>query len=197
MKTSLKNISTIDLDDSQQVRIDEGKKAVAYFCQKGPARVDRALIEELRIKFLRDKLRNLRLCLHSDPDADIHEMVIFEWGTKYGRPHKHLKKGEVFHIIEGKMGVLTFTDAGEVIDACIMEASHTLMYKVCLNVYHATVPLSDYVIYHESRPGPFRGEQDSLYPEWAPDGSCESDIKKYTAKLKSYLTTCSAEDGKA
>ena len=50
-------------------------------------------------------------------------------------------------------------------------------------MYHAVMPLSDLVIYHESKPGPFTGEGDSIYPSWAPDESNENKVVKLQKKM--------------
>ena len=49
------------------------------------------------------------------------------------------------------------------------------------------MPLSDPVIYHENKPGPFTGQGDSLFPAWAPDGTDVAEVERYVLKLKSHL----------
>jgi len=43
------------------------------------------------------------------------------------------------------------------------------------------------VIYHESKPGPFTGEMDSVYPSWAPDGNNPKETAEYIVYLKKAL----------
>lgn len=159
-----RSISAIRLDDPESVSADEGERSVAYFCKKLPARVDHELITRLKGVFKKLGDRNLRLCLHSGPDALFHEMIIFERRGKYYRPHKHADKGETFHIIEGEMGAFSFDDSGHIIDACTLSLETNLIYRVKVNAYHAVLPVSDYVIYHESKPGPFIGQGTAFIP---------------------------------
>lgn len=85
------------------------------------------------------------------------------------------------------MGVFSFDDLGQITDACILKAKGTIIYKVAVNGYHSVMPLSKVVIYFESKPGPFEGLSDSIFPVWAPD-SCEvGAVKNYRKQLQQYL----------
>ncbi len=81
------------------------------------------------------------------------------------------------------MGVFVFDGGGNVVDAGVLEAQGTFLYRIDVDMYHAVMPLSDLVIYHESKLGPFTGEGDSVYPPWAPDGSDADEVKEYTNSM--------------
>ena len=181
-------MSTVNLNDKDSVFIDDGKKALAYFCRNQPVKVDNQLIRELTTMSNKIAPKNLRLCLHSSPDALFHDMIIFERHDKYYRPHKHLTKGETFHILEGDMGVFSFDDLGNILDACVLNAKDNIIYKVAVDTYHAVMPLSPLVIYHESKPGPFAGEGESVFPTWAPDGNDIDETEEYIRRLKKYMS---------
>lgn len=154
------------LPDVRRLREDKSAKSVSFFCLERPVCVDQALLAEMKeISTQRDG-RNVRICLHSGPEDDHHDMVVLERSGKYYRPHKHAEKGECFHVIEGRLGLLAFDATGGVIDATALGAGE--IYRIAVGMYHAVMPLSDPVIYHESKPGPFLGEGDSIYPDWAP-----------------------------
>ena len=177
--------STVRLDDSASTRRDDSGKSVAFFCQRLPARVDQDLLEQLK-RIARDPAtggKNVRLCLHDGPGAAFHEMVILERKGRYYRPHKHLTKGESYHLIEGSMAAFIFEDDGTIADACVLDPSDRFLYRVGTNMYHAILPLSDWIVYHESKPGPFTGEGDSVYPAWAPDGRDASAVAAYVRTL--------------
>ena len=69
-------------------------------------------------------------------------------------PHKHLKKGETFHLIKGKMACVIFKNNGKVKFAFTLYPND--IFRTPINVYHTQIPLTDYVIYHESTLGPFK-----------------------------------------
>jgi len=166
-----------------------GDRTVAFFCKRHPVRVDAALVEELKEISIMRGGKNVRLCLHNGPDADHHDMIILERMEKYYRPHKHLDKGEAFHIMEGRMGIFTFDDLGNVIEACTLDAGE--IFKVGIDMYHAVMPLTEVVIYHENKPGPFLGEKDSIFPDWAPDGLDEEVAVAYATNLAGYFNKSS------
>ncbi|MBI1916538.1 MAG: cupin fold metalloprotein, WbuC family [Planctomycetes bacterium] len=175
--------SSIVLADPECVWIDDGPWSRGYFCKRAPVRIDGALVAELKAEAARLGDRNVRLCLHDSPDAAFHEMVIVERRGKYYRPHKHLRKGESYHVIEGEMGAFVFDEYGRILDASRLSAEGNFLYRVGANMYHAVMPLTDLVVYHEAKPGPFLREGDSVYPPWAPDGSDSEAAIRYTAEL--------------
>lgn len=180
-------LSSLVLSDPESVWVDKGAKSIAYFCKKKPVKVDKKLIKELKEIAASVGNKNIRLCLHESPDALSHDMIILERKGKYYRPHKHLTKGESFHIIEGLLAVFIFDESGVAIDSCILEPEGNFIYRVGVNMYHAVMPLSDLVIYHESKPGPFLGDRDSIYPSWSPVGNNPQEVADYTDRLLKIL----------
>ena len=179
--------SSVVLGDPQSVRHDPSAKSLAYFCLSEPIRFDQPLLAELKDLAAQRGDVNVRLCLHDRPEAAFHEMIILEHAGKYYRPHKHLAKGESYHIIEGSMAVFVFNDQGVVDDAVRLSPFDTLVYRIGSKMYHAVMPLSKTVIYHESKPGPFVRESDCEYPAWAPDGQDPTAVAVYTGILREAL----------
>lgn len=180
------SLSTVSLGDENKVWLDDTGKSLAYFCRDLPAKVDRDVLEELKTN-ARQRGDNARICLHDSPQSLFHSMIVLEWGGKYRRPHLHRDKGETYHIIEGSMAVFTFSEKGEIIDSCILDIQgKNIIYRVQANSFHCAMPLSEYVIFHESRTGPFAGG-DSIFPSWAPEGQNENNASAYMDKLKKAL----------
>ena len=175
--------SAVVLDDPSRVARDDGPKSLAYFCKGEPVRVDAALIARLKAEAARSGAKNVRLCLHESPGAAFHDMIIVEKQGKYYRPHKHAAKGESYHIIEGTLAAFVFDEAGGVQDACRLTPGGTMIYRVGAGMYHAVLPISELVVYHEAKPGPFLGGADSLYPAWAPDGTNPDDVAAFRQRL--------------
>ena len=182
----LSSISILDIDP-EKVREDKNAKSASFFCLQRPVLVNNALITEMKqISFQRENC-NVRVCLHESPEDDHHDMVVLEYGDKYYSPHKHKRKGECFHVIVGKLGLIAFETSGEIIDSTVLSEGE--LYRVAAGMYHAVLPLTDHVVYHESKPGPFSGEGDSIYPKWAPQPDHFERIKKYKAMVLSSLST--------
>ena len=176
-------ISSVDLQDPDSVWLDEGGRSLGFFCKKKPVRVDAALLRELKETSVRLEGKDMRICLHESPDAAFHDMIILVRRGNYYRPHKHPSKGESYHIIEGSLGVAIFDEDGNVEDACVLAPNHSLIYRTGENMYHAVIPVSDLVIYHESVAGPFIREHNSVFPHWAPDGSKDEESSVYVKHL--------------
>ena len=181
---SLSTISLLDPDPAKLVE-DKGAKTIAFFCRTLPVVVDARLIDELKQVSKQRDNANVRICLHDGPAADHHDMVALERKGRYYRPHKHARKGDTFHMLEGQLGIFSFDGDGNVTDAVVIGPGE--IYRTAINMYHAILPLTDYVIHHESKPGPFEGENDSIYPDWAPDGSDAAETAAYVARLSELL----------
>ena len=81
------------------------------------------------------------------------------------------------------MAAFVFDEYGQVIDANVLDSSSVFLYRVGGNTYHLAVPLSELLIYHESKPGPFLHDNDSVFPLWAPDGTDSEQGLAYTKIL--------------
>ena len=182
---SLSDLNLLDPDPAM-LRVDAKAKSLSFFCLKRPARVDARVIADLKTVAAESGGRNARICLHPGPDSPHHDMIVLEHKGKYYRPHKHADKGEAFHVMEGRLGIFAFDGAGRVVDAQALEPGD--IYRVEVGMYHAVLPLTDQVLYHENKPGPFLGEGDSIYPEWAPDGADSAAVDTFVAGLYEILS---------
>ena len=149
--------------DPELYHVNRGGRSTGIFVKHLPAAVDVELLATLKQTMFFHNYRSIRLCLHDTPEALFHTMIIVEESGNYCRPHRHQDKGECFHILEGKLGIISFDNEGIVIDNVTLEAGATLMYQIATNMYHSVIPLTPSVIYHESKLGPFRKENDSLF----------------------------------
>jgi len=178
--------SKVSIHSSESARRDPLAKSIGYFSQNQLVKIDAALIDEIRDMALETR-ENVRLSLHNGPDAAFHEMIIFQHRDKYYRPKKHVGKAKSFHMIEGEMAVFAFDETGNVLDACKLGGNSGFLYRVEANVFHTDIPLTDYVIHHESTLGPFLGEDDRVYGPWSPDGTSKEDYLAYRDQLVASL----------
>lgn len=180
------NISTISIlsPDSKKLCQDMRAKSVSFFCLQRPIFVGRKLLQEMKDISITEGGSNVRICLHSSPEATHHDMVVLENKNNYYPPHKHEEKGECFHVMDGKLGLLAFDDYGKIIDANVLEKGD--IYRIEIGMYHAVIPVTNIVIYHESKPGPFLGSGDSIVPSWA---AAQEDTKAVETYLYRALST--------
>ena len=169
--------------DPEIYRVDETGRSTGIFTKQLPTSVDWNTINQLVDMAETGGGKSIRLCLHDNPDASFHTMIIVDKEGTYYRPHKHIDKGECFHIIRGRLAIFTFDEEGTVTDSCQLEPEQTIMYRVAVNCYHAVMALSPTVVYHESKPGPYLQDDDSVFPPWAPDNWDEAQITRYCEEL--------------
>lgn len=142
-------------------------------------------IAELKEAAARTPFRRARLCLHKDHDDSVQEMVIAFCRGSYTRPHRHHGKNESFHIIEGQVAVVIFDDEGNVTHRLTLGppgSGNIFIYRLRSSIWHAVIPLTNFVVLHETTSGPFEPGQSEPAP-WAPDGSNQLDILKFLARL--------------
>ncbi len=114
--------------------------------------------------------QRIRLCSHPDVNDSLHEMLIVHAKGNYVQPHLHRKKSESFHIIEGQLAVILFDETGgvkEIVRMGPVADGGVFYYRLSTELFHTVLPLSDFVIFHETTNGPFRREE-TVFASWAP-----------------------------
>jgi len=116
-------------------------------------------------------LRRFRYCLHRTTEDALQEMVICVTRGSYFPPHRHpAAKSESYHMIEGRLVMVMFDDAGNVTELVPlgMTADCRLIHRLALPVWHTVVVISDEAVYHECYVGPFLKDADVEIAPWAP-----------------------------
>lgn len=140
-------------------------------------KIDNEFIESLKLLAKKDVSGKCTMCLHNDIRDYVHEMIdVYPKGI-YVRPHFHPIKIETKTIIEGKLLVVIFDADGEISDKIIMEKSGIFTVRLDKGIIHMDIPLTD-VVFHEIKTGPFTGNNDSVFPEWAPISNDEETARK-------------------
>lgn len=127
------------------------------------------------IKFLKARAagnvrRRSRLCTHPASTDSLHEMLIAQGDGVYIPPHKHVGKSESFHMIEGRLDIVLFDDAGGYLQTVRMGEATTdyvFYYRLSSETFHTVIPRTDFVVFHEVTNGPFYAE-DKIVADWAP-----------------------------
>ena len=129
-----------------------------------------------------------RICAHNNQNDRLHEMVIVLKDSHYVPPHKHINKSESFHVIEGILGVIIFTDSGEINKTIILDTEKgSVFYRLSDELYHMVISLTPYTVFHEITDGPFK-QNDSKLPLWAPNKNSDKNIiKKYHKQIIDFI----------
>jgi cupin fold WbuC family metalloprotein len=170
--------------DQSRFRMDVGARSLSYYSLDATVGVDERLIDTLVSESERRGGCNARVCLHTSPESNFHEMVILERRGYYFPPHKHTNKAQSCNILRGQAAVFVFDDEGNVKRACVLGRDGNLIFRIGEERYHLTLPLTDFIVYHEGKPGPFERDGDSIYAEWAPRREDKEAVAAYLESLR-------------
>lgn len=112
-----------------------------------------------------------RLCLHQSEEDGVQEMLIVFCRGAQIRPHRTVNKSESIHVVEGRLKMLIFDDAGNVSQSFEMGgpgSGKSFMTRFTSGPWYTYVPLTDFVAIHEISRGPFEPHA-TVFPEWAPE----------------------------
>lgn len=155
------------------------------FAEDRIVQIQRGDIERMKEKAVVNQRRRIRLCAHRELSDPLHEMhIVMAQGT-YVRPHKHLSHAESFHLIEGSCDVVFFDDEGAITDVVRMgtyDSGRRFYYRMSEPLYHSLIITSDFLVFHESRSGPFNSSETAFAP-WSPEESHLSLVKEFMGRL--------------
>jgi cupin fold WbuC family metalloprotein len=146
-------------------------------------------IESLKSRALENVRERARLCAHQSTDDSVHEMLIVHTKGTYIPPHKHMGKSESFHIVEGRLDIVIFDNAGEVVEVVEMgeyASGATFFWRISESFYHSVIPRTDIVVFHETTKGPFTRE-DFIHAPWAPKEDDQAAVRRYMSHLESAI----------
>jgi len=171
--------------DPTFIREDAGAKSVAFFAQVRPVWVDKVLYDELKLVSIARGGKNVRLCLHSAPGDDQHDMIILSRKGTLHPPHRHHGRAETFHMVEGRLAVFSFDANADPAEFGVLNPGE--VYRFSPDHYHTAMPLDDFAIHHESRTGPFLGDEDFIFPPWGPRAGDSAAMRRFSDRCLELL----------
>jgi cupin fold WbuC family metalloprotein len=150
------------------------------------------VVRSADLAFLRDRARDscqrrARLCVHPDSHDRLHEMFIVLDRDSYVRPHRHGRKSESFHVVEGEIDVFLFADDGSVRSVVHLGdplSGKPFYYRLQDNTFHTPVVVGSSALFHETTNGPF-DRTDTEFAPWAPD-EADSTAAAYLEHLRCF-----------
>jgi len=142
-------------------------------------------LDELKKAAKLDPYGRARICLHLGPEAPIHEMLIAFCSTSYVRPHRNVRSSKSYYVIEGKMLVLIFDDAGQVmrrIELISGQLGKPFLCRLNVNCWHTIISRSDELVFLETNGGPFFKELEE-YAAWAPENWDSTGIEAFLLRM--------------
>lgn len=160
-------------------------KSTTFFCAQPIIEIDQEQLDYLKRESIRDTIKRARFCLHQDHNDMVQEMVIAFARGSYVRPHRHVGKSESFHIIEGELEIVFFDDSGQISRQTKMSpnsSTRTFLCRLPGNLWHTVIPISEFVIIHETTNGPFLKEE-SEFPIWGPEENDSDGIREFLMRI--------------
>jgi cupin fold WbuC family metalloprotein len=127
-------------------------------------------LARLKTAAIESPLGRCRVCVHVDDAAPVQEMILAMRQDVLFRPHRHPEKTESYHVIEGALDVVVFDEAGtplRAIELAAIGSGKLFYYRLNEPLYHAVLPRTPVVVFHETTAGPF-SKNDAQYADWAP-----------------------------
>ncbi len=148
--------------------------------------VDGAVLEALKSRALSSASGTARVCLHRSLDDAVHEMLIAHRRGVYVRPHRHDAEAESFLVLDGRMRVVFFDDAGGETRRLTLGppgGGGSFLCRVEAGRWHTMLPLTGVVVFLETTQGPFRHAAHNTFPDWAPAPDDEPGVRRYMERL--------------
>ncbi|MBI3508837.1 MAG: cupin fold metalloprotein, WbuC family [Chlamydiia bacterium] len=155
----------------------------------GVVTLKRSDLEYLKSEVYKTTRKRIRLCIHLDDQAALHEMFVVYTDMTYVRPNLHIGKDESLHILEGEADFIFFDETGKVTAVIPLgdQYSHRNFFvRVPQGVYHTIIMRSNHLIIHEATPGPF-DRKDTLWAPWAPLDSDQEAVTRYQQSLEKQI----------
>lgn len=162
------------------------QKSPDVFLAEGPiSAIGATELEKLKAAVKASPKGRARINAHPDGEDTLHEMIIAIDPASYIRPHKHPGKSEAFHIVEGDVDIVVFSDDGEIdriVELGAPGGSRAFYYRMSSAFFHTLIIRSRMLIVHEITNGPFR-PQATVFADFAPEESETGKAEAWQADL--------------
>lgn len=135
-------------------------------------RVTKEIIDQGLDASRKSPRKRIILPIHRRQDARVQRMINFLQPGTYIRPHLHPRKeaSETIIVAKGKIRLFLFTDNGKVrqIVDLFSEPGEDL-FDIEPGIWHSFIVLEADTVLYECKAGPYDGELDKRFANWAPD----------------------------
>ena len=150
-----------------------------------PSFLDQALFAQLAEKAAASPRGRQHHNFHQ-MEEPCHRMAAGLQPSTYIPPHRHLSddKAETLLVLKGRLGVLIFDEAGQVVAKRVLETgADTLGVDLPARVYHGLVVLEADSVMFECKSGPYRPVGEGEHAHWAPREG-EPGVAEYHAWMR-------------
>jgi cupin fold WbuC family metalloprotein len=148
--------------------------------------ITRELVSQVSAEAKQNPRLRKNFNLHQSDESRCHRLLNAIEPGSYIRPHRHLdpEKDEAFILICGRLGIVTFTDDGEVAETVMLSHScGVLAVDIPHGVYHTALSLESGTVFYETKAGPYRQLNEDEVVVWAPEDS-DPQVPAYLMRLR-------------
>ena len=149
--------------------------------------ITRELVAQVSDEARQNPRRRTNHNFHPSDQSRCHRLLNAIEPGSYIRVHRHLdpEKDEAFILLSGRLGIVTFTDDGEVDGAeQLSHASGNLAVDIPHGVYHTALSLESGTVFYETKAGLYLPLTDDEKCEWAPEDT-DSQSQIFLLRLRS------------
>lgn len=153
--------------------------------------VDSVLLDELTMKARTSARLRMNHNFHPSDESACHRLLNAIEPGSYIRPHRHLdpQKDETFVLIRGILGIITFSDQGNVIDTRLLRAhTDSCIATIPSGTWHTAVSLVPGTIFFEAKAGPYLPFSEREKAGWAPEDASPA-VPAYLQSLCALFST--------
>ena len=171
------------MKDASNLWIKESEEV--YYCHDPMYFVDSDTVKRLKEVAEKTPRGRARLCLHSDTNSDLHQMLIVHPADAYVRPHKHVSRDETFQICEGFATLYIFDESGAWHEQSMgpADSAKPFLTLVPRGIFHSIRIESSSLVFLEATTGPFDAS-DTIMAPWSPATSDQERVEEFLFALK-------------
>ena len=148
----------------------------------GPSFLDQALFSDLAEKAAANPRGRQHHNFHA-MEEPCHRMAVGLQPSTYVPPHRHLS-AETLLVLQGRLGVLIFDEAGQVQGKRVLQAGGDCVgVDLPAGVFHSLVVLEPDSLMFECKAGPYRPVGEGEQASWAPREG-EPGVAEYQAWMR-------------
>jgi len=129
--------------------------------------------------------------LHQSDGSVCHRLLNAIEPDSYIRPHRHLdpEKDESFILISGRLGIILFSDTGDITDTVVLSRHNGVVAAdVPHGVFHTAVSLETGTVFFEAKAGPYLPLTEAETATWAPSEG-DGAVSPYLEQLRMLLNS--------
>jgi cupin fold WbuC family metalloprotein len=133
--------------------------------------IDNALLDEVSAEARSSPRRRKNRNFHADDRQPGHRLLNAIEPGSYIQPHRHLdpNKGETMVVLRGTLGIVSFDDAGKVVEAVKVSHGGTpLGIDIPCGTWHTVFALEPGTVFLEAKAGPYLPLSADEKATWAP-----------------------------